>query len=281
MTPAPPCQTPPDATSARAGEPLEERLCAGFDLAPEDYQRTRPVCPPRLFDDLVERAGLDAGDRVIEIGCGTGQATVPLARRGLAVTAVELGAGLADLARRRLTEFPDADVVTSSFEDWRPQATPVDAVVAVNSLHWIDPRLRYAKPHTLLRPGGAMVVAECLWARPVDAEPFWTEVQEDYQAVAFEGSPPPPPERIGPWHFPPEAGSLFEEVASLRYPFEVVYGADDYLANLATQSGTHALGEARRTDFLTRVRRRLESLGHPDLTATFVARLTVGLRKLR
>ena len=65
-------------------------LRAGFDGAAGDYQRTRPVCPPQLFSDLIDLAALDAGDRVIEIGCGTGQATVPLAERGLSVTAVEL-----------------------------------------------------------------------------------------------------------------------------------------------------------------------------------------------
>ncbi len=253
-------------------------LRAGFDKAAEDYQRTRPVCPPRLFDDLVGRAGLRAGDRVIEIGCGTGQATVPLAQRGLAVTAVELGAELAAVARRRLAGFPTADVVTCPFEEWEPRDTPVDAVVAVNSLHWIDPRLRYSKPYELLRPGGVMAVAGCLWARPADAERFWTDVQEDYLAVGFAGSPPPPPEQIGRWHFPPEAESLFDEVVSLRYPFQVHYSADDHLANLATQSGTHALGEVRRAEFLARVRRRLESLGRPRLTATFVGRLTVGRR---
>jgi protein-L-isoaspartate O-methyltransferase len=58
-------------------DPRRHDLRAGFDLAAEDYQRTRPVCPPQLFDDLISRAGLEAGDRVIEIGCGTGQATVP------------------------------------------------------------------------------------------------------------------------------------------------------------------------------------------------------------
>lgn len=48
-------------------------LRARFDSAAEDYQRTRPVCPPRLFDDLIHRAGPEAGHRVIEIGCGTGR----------------------------------------------------------------------------------------------------------------------------------------------------------------------------------------------------------------
>jgi protein-L-isoaspartate O-methyltransferase len=78
-----------------ADDPRRRALRTGFDRAPEAYQRTRPVCPPRLFGDLIQLAGLRAGDRVVEIGCGTGQATVPLAERGLAVTAVELGAGLA------------------------------------------------------------------------------------------------------------------------------------------------------------------------------------------
>jgi SAM-dependent methyltransferase len=262
-----------------ADDPRRHGLRAGFDLAAEDYQRTRPVCPPQLFDDMTGLAGLEPGDRVIEIGCGTGQATVPLAQRGLAVTAIELGAELAATARRRLAAFPAAEVVTCSFEDWQPSGAPASAVVAVNSLHWIDPQVRYAKPYDLLRPGGAMVIAGCVWARPTDAERFWTDVQEDYQAVGFEGSPPPPPEQIAPRHFPPEAGGLFDEVASLCYPpFQVRYSAADYLANLATQSGTRALGEVRSAEFLTRVRHRLELLGWPRLTATFVGYLTVGRR---
>jgi hypothetical protein len=151
--------------------------------------------------------------------------------------------------------------------------------VAVNSLHWVDPHVRYAKPHALLRPGGALVVAGCLWARPAGAGGFWAGVQEDYRAVGYDGDPPPPPERIGPRHLPPEAGVFFEEVASLRHPFPIAYTAADYLANLATQSGTQALGEARRTEFLGRVGRRLEAYGHPRLTVTFVGYLTVGRRR--
>jgi hypothetical protein len=57
--------------------------------------------------------------------------------------------------------------------------------------------------------------------------------------------------------------SLFAEVASRRSPVELRYSADDYLANLATQSGTRALGEGRSADFLVRVRKRLEALGWP------------------
>jgi len=260
-------------------EESRRELRAGFDQAAEDYQRTRPVLPPRLFDDLTGIAGLGSADRVVEIGCGTGQATVPLAERGLAVTAVELGASLAAVARRRLAAYPSARVVTSSFEDWEPEGAPFDAVTAFSSLHWIDPRLRYAKPAGLLRPDSFFGVAGCPWARPAGLGRFWTDVQQDYRAVGYAGDPPPPAEQIGPWHFPPEAGAFFEEVAALRYPFSVVYSAGDYLAILATQSGTRALGETRSAEFLRRVRNRLESLDVSRLTATFVGLLTIGRRK--
>ena len=61
-------------------------------------------------------------------------------------------------------------------------------MVAVNCLHWIDPQRRYSKPHELLRPGGALAVAGCRWARPADAEPFWADVQEDYRAAGLKAA---------------------------------------------------------------------------------------------
>jgi SAM-dependent methyltransferase len=260
-----------------AADDEERRLLrTGFDQDADAYQRTRPVCPPELFDDLVRLAGLAPGDRVAEIGAGTGQASVPLAERGLAVTAVEPGASLAAVARRRLASFPDTAVVTSTFEDWAAAGASFGAVVAVNALHWIDPAVRYAKPARLLGPGAAMVVVSTRWARPLDAGPFWTDVQQDYRAVGFAGEPPPPPEAIQPWHFPAEAAAFFTETASLRYPFELTYSAEDYLAQLSTQSGTKALGPARSGEFLSRVRDRLDSMGSPPVTATFVGRLAIG-----
>jgi SAM-dependent methyltransferase len=255
-------------------------LRGGFDSDAGAYDRTRPVCPGALFDDLVRVAGLAPGERVLEIGCGTGQATVPLAERGLAVTAVELGPALAEVARLRTARFPGVSVVTTSFEEWQDtNPAPVRAVAVFNALHWIDPEKRYAKPAAILAPGRAMVVGGCRWAQPADAEPFWSQVEEDYRAVGFAGSPPPPPEQIGTWHFPDEARAYFDEVASFRYPFRWSYAAADYLAQLATQSGTRALGPELSAEFLARVRRRLDALGSPRLTATFVGLLTIGVRR--
>ena len=64
-----------------------------FNQAAERYDRARPTYPPALFDDLARLAGIGPGCRVLEIGCGTGQATVPLAERVRVGSAVGSGAG--------------------------------------------------------------------------------------------------------------------------------------------------------------------------------------------
>src|SRR5215472_18445759 len=95
-----------------------ERLRRTFDRAAERYDRVRPDYPEALFDDLVALAGLTPGDHLLEVGCATGKATRPLARRGFRITCVELGAELAAVARRDLAGF-EVEVVEGRFEDCR------------------------------------------------------------------------------------------------------------------------------------------------------------------
>src|SRR5437868_3015668 len=92
-----------------------EQLRQTFNQAADLYQRARPEYPDELFGDLVIAAGLAPGDRLLEVGCATGKATVPLARRGFRITCVELGPELAAAARRNLDGL-GAEVIEASFE---------------------------------------------------------------------------------------------------------------------------------------------------------------------
>ena len=131
-----------------------ERRRATFDQDAGLYDRARPGYPPALFDDLAELTGVGAGSRVLEIGPGTGQATLPLAERGCQIMAVELGPDLAAVARRKLARFPGVEIVTAAFEDWPLPAVPFDLVLAATAFHWIDPAARVVKAADALRPGG-------------------------------------------------------------------------------------------------------------------------------
>jgi SAM-dependent methyltransferase len=187
-----------------------EQLRTTFEQVPEVYERARPTYPDELFDDLAELAGLAAAARVLEVGCGTGQATLPLARRGYSILCVELGEALAAAARRNLAGLSNVEVVHANFETWEPERGDFDAIVAFTAFHWVDPELRYAKAARLLRNGGSLAVAGSLHVRRPDGDPFWTDVQEDYDTVVPSPDNRPPP-------MPDEVDDLREEIEASGY----------------------------------------------------------------
>jgi Mycolic acid cyclopropane synthetase len=97
-----------------------ELLRGTFDSAAAFYERARPSYPGSLFDDLVELAQLEPGDRLLEIGCAAGKATLPMLQRGFRIVCVELGSNLAALARRRFEGLP-AEVHRAAFGSYTPK----------------------------------------------------------------------------------------------------------------------------------------------------------------
>jgi SAM-dependent methyltransferase len=123
---------------------------------PDLYDRVRPGYPDRLFADLAAITGVGAHSSVLEVGCGTGQATRSLAALGCSVTAVEPGPGLAAVARRRLAGHGNVEIETSTFEAWTDRGRRFDLIVAASSWHWIDPATGARRVRELLRPNGWM-----------------------------------------------------------------------------------------------------------------------------
>src|SRR5215510_12826605 len=109
-------------------DPNQRDLGRVFDEVPELYDRVRPGYPDELFADLATITGMDDGASVLEVGCGAGQATPSLAALGCPVTAVEPGAGMAALARRRLAAFDHITVETSTFEEWDDRGRRFDVL---------------------------------------------------------------------------------------------------------------------------------------------------------
>jgi SAM-dependent methyltransferase len=252
----------------------EERhlLRQTFDDGSADYDRARPVAPNHVFDDLVSLAELGAGARLLEIGCGTGQNTTPLAERGFEIVAVELGESMAKLARRNLAAFPDVTVVTSSFEDWDAGDERFDAVVSFNAFHWIDPEVAYSKSAAVLRDGGALGVYGTRLATHDDSDPVWLATREDHLAATGEQD-----ERMFlPIDQVRDRSDEFTEggfvtVTVRRYRWDESFGADEYVALLGTVSTYRALADDVRSDLFERIHRRISTASRPiGLTVTAV-----------
>jgi SAM-dependent methyltransferase len=254
-----------------------ERLRETFGSVAELYDRARPTYPAVVFDDLDALAGLEPGSRVLEIGPGTGKATVELAQRGYEVTGVELSAELAEVARRKV---PGAEILVANFESWEPPEGDFDAVVAFAAFHWIAPHLRYAKPVRLLRPGGALAVVHGPHVRLPGDDPFWAEVQEDYDAVVPhpDNRPPLYPEQAEGYTAEFEASGLFERVVERRHLHELAYTADSYVAVLGTFSDNIALPAEQREELFRRIHARIAVRPSGCVTKHHLLVLTLGYR---
>ncbi|MEN0130406.1 MAG: methyltransferase domain-containing protein [Brevundimonas sp.] len=240
-----------------------EKLAATFDTAAATYANARPTYPDALFDDLVATTGIRPGAHLLEVGSGPGIATAPLADRGFRITCLEPGPALAEAARTRLAGR-DVDVVTTRFEDWQPTGTYA-LVYAATSWHWLDPDTRFARVAEVLETGGHLAFWTATHVIPYDGDPFFTELQDVYDAIG-EGLPPgtptPRPQELPDEGEAIEASGLFDVVAVRQYDWETVHDADSYLALLDTFSGHIAMQPWQRERLHGEIRARLAA--RPD-----------------
>jgi ubiquinone/menaquinone biosynthesis C-methylase UbiE len=148
-----------------------------FRGAAEGYARFRPAYPEALVDWVLAEAAVRSGDRVADVGCGTGICTRMLAARGLDVVGVDpnedmlaearaAGGGEYRLAEAAATGLPDASVAL---------------VTVAQAFHWFDLDPALAEFARILRPSGQVAALYNLRGET----PFMTE----YEAILRRFSP--------------------------------------------------------------------------------------------
>lgn len=232
---------------ANAANADREKLRSTFTEAAELYDRVRPGYPDACFDDLVGLSGLPSGGRVLEIGCGTGQATLPMASRGYRITAVELGTDMATVARRKLAVYANVSIHTVSFEAWTLPLEPFDLVMAATAFHWIDPAVRWQKVAAALRHDGAAGVFSSRHVAGGDDD-FFEASQACYEQY-MPGSPKqrqPDPDYAATAVAEIDGTRLFQPAFSRHYVWEVAYSTSTYVDLLNTYSGHRVLDSDNR-----------------------------------
>jgi SAM-dependent methyltransferase len=248
-----------------------------FDQDPERYDRARPGYPSALFDDLADLTRIGPGTRVLEIGPGTGQATLPLAERGCQVVAVELGAELAAVARRNLARFPKVEVVTAAFEDWPLPPEPFDLVLAATAFHWIDPAVRVGKVADALRPGGSLATVTTNHVAGGD-ESFFAEAQDCY--VRWDPDTPTalslkPAGDIPTAHYDLDQSTWFGPATLRRYEWDRSYRTPAYIDLLLTYSGHRALEPAAQRNLLNCIAHLIDTAYSGQITKRYLTELRV------
>ncbi|MDQ3615487.1 MAG: methyltransferase domain-containing protein [Actinomycetota bacterium] len=260
-----------------------ERLRDTFDTAASRYDRARPDYPDQLIEELITITGIRPGDRLLEVGCGTGKATRALAARGFQITAVELGPDMASVAQQQLSDLPNVEVVHADFETWDPPAgEPFVLVFAATAWHWLDPAKAYLRAAAALGQGGRLAVWSATHVFPEDADPFFDEIQDVYDEIGEGMSAGAPRLRAGSLptiDLGRASGGRFETIAIRQFDWETVYDSEPYIDLLTTFSGHIAMKDWQRERLFGEIRRRLLARPSGLLRRHWGAALQIGRKQ--
>jgi len=233
-----------------------------FDVIAAEYDAVRPAYPDALFRDLAAAVG-GPGERALEVGCGSGQATAGLVDCGWEIVAVDPGPGLIALASKRL---PGVAFHVDRFETFAPEAASFRLVASAQAWHWVDPSVGFPKAAAALQPGGWLAVFGHV---PMPPPPeVLARLEPIYARIAPELWRPPPQA----WYLPQgpvralfDASRLFGPVRHHDYAWCERTDADSFVRQLRTRSDYNVIPEDRRNHLLGEIAAALQPLGELSL----------------
>jgi SAM-dependent methyltransferase len=266
-------------------DPNRRSLGHVFNEVPELYDRVRPGYPDELFADLVAITGLDDKSSVLEVGCGTGQATRSLAALACSVTAVEPGVDMAALARERLATFRNVTIETSTFEEWDDRGARFDLVVAASAWHWVDPSIGWQRAHDVLHPGGWMaLLGNVVVRRPGEREVYaeTADLHERFSPGNPDWGHPPLEDEVrstgDDWGLVTGPGGLFGPTTVRWYPTVQWLDGDGFADLLRSTSIYRRLDSDVREPLLDAIATRIRTRMGDRASRRYLSVLRVGQR---
>ena len=239
------------------------------------YDRTRPRYPNQLLHRVQEIGQLRLGKNLLEIGSGSGIATIELAKLGLKVVAVEPSLSACDLAQSKCADYPQVEFINSTFEEYQLTGDKFDAVVASTSFHWVTPEIRSQKTASVLRNGGYLIL---LWNTPPQPK---TEVLQELAVVYRTFAPELTQQEDIKSHqqniakFGQEIidSGYYQDLISEQMICQIDYTVDEYLTLLTTLSPYIRLKSSQRNTLLIELKKVLQSNYGDSLGLSYLSML--------
>lgn len=157
-----------------------------FDVAAHDYTSAAPLTPADFVRGIIAFASLPQKSRILELGCGAGDLAICLARRGYAVTAVDISVEMLRIARKRTPRMP-VNWIHSDVSMLKFDLSIFDLIFSFESFHL------FPNPIDLVRtlakrakPNGMLAIGWCdyHWERLLE-----DAIRYEFQGVGIEWGP--------------------------------------------------------------------------------------------
>ncbi len=233
-----------------------------FNSVYAEYDRWRPAYVKELYDDIFDVKEITPSSNVLEVGIGTGQATLPILETGCSLTAIELGDQLAEFSKYKFKNYEKFNIENLAFQDFECPPNSFDLIFSASAFHWIPEDIGYTKVFDMLKSGG-------VFARFAN-RPYKDKKRNNIH-IAFEN--------IYAKYMPGSLGGdeYSEEnaknIANIAYKYGFIdisyrlyhrtrtFTADEYTSLLGTYSDHIAIEETTRMKFFDEIREAINDNG--------------------
>ncbi|WP_346935678.1 methyltransferase domain-containing protein [Clostridium sp.] len=122
-----------------------------FNSVYTEYDKWRPTYVKDLYDDIFDVKEINPSSNVLEVGIGTGQATLPILKTGCSLTAIELGDQLAEFSKHKFKDYDKFNVKNFAFQDFECPPNSFDLIFSASAFHWIPEDIGYTKVFDILK----------------------------------------------------------------------------------------------------------------------------------
>jgi len=259
---------------------MDRSLKYSFADIAEEYDAIRPGYPTELYKTLATHCKLNSGAKALEIGCGTGQATVNLVKYVGDLLCIDLGDDQIRIAKNVLKNHSNVTFRVLAFEDLDFGKQQFDLVFCAQAFHWLDPERRFEQTSQLLKHNGHLALVwnidscinaplqeriDILYKEIVPSEPDYTERQamftKDVEHTIVQMT---------------ECG-FFVNVSARTYDNPITYNASNYVRLISTYAYLRALEGVVRHRLFGAIAEAVDNAGG-EITVFHKTHFVVGMK---
>ena len=260
---------------------FNQSLKYSFGDIAEEYDAIRPGYPTELYNTLVLHCQLNSTTKALEIGCGTGQATIDLIKHIGKLLCIDLGEEQIRIAKTAFKNHKNITFKAVAFENFEISKQQFDLIFCAQAFHWLDPEKRFLQTSKLLKNKGYLALIwnidssvstslqekiDILYQKIVPSEPSFSERQaiftKDVEQTKVQMT---------------ECG-YFANVVSYIYENPHTYDSDSYIRLISTYAYIRAIDSTVRDRLFDAISKTVDSAGG-EITVFHNTHFVVGLKR--
>ena len=245
------------------------------------YNKIRPRYPQKIINNAIEIAGIKPQNKILELGCGPGNATVAFVEREFNMVCLEPSLPACKLARQNCVAYPNVEIQQTTFEEWQLTENQFHAVLAATSFHWMNQKTVYQKAADALQDDGVLILLWNMTPQPnYEVYQKLHEVYQIYTPAASRYENMETQEKIV-YSFGKQVinSGKFKNLQTDCITCQKTYSVDDYLLLLGTLSPYLKLESAIRDSLFAGLKDKINKYYGGKIDSSYICAFQV-MRKV-